>query len=311
MALARAGLLAILVLLTFPAGALRGQEPQQPLFRSGTELVDLFVTVTDADGRLVPDLTREDFTVFDDGEQQEIVLFENTVRPITVVVMLDTSISTTNVMDRIMGGAEQFLIRMLPDDRARVGAFNDKIEIVPAEFIGDRDLLIDELDGLDFGNDTRLHDAMAASLDSLQGVEGRRVILVLTDGQDSASRTGWRDALRRAVAEEVMIYSIGMEVEYFDGARNRRTSPDRSLRRLAAETGGGYFELRETDELGATFTRVSQELHSQYVLGFEPAARDGSTREVEVRLKRRGLSARARRSYVAPVDAAPAGQTDR
>ena len=311
MALARAGLLAILVLLTFPAGALRGQEPQQPLFRSGTELVDLFVTVTDAGGRLVPDLTREDFTVFDDGEQQEIVLFENTVRPITVVVMLDTSISTTNVMDRIMGGAEQFLIRMLPDDRARVGAFNDKIEIVPAEFIGDRDLLIDELDGLDFGNDTRLHDAMAASLDSLQGVEGRRVILVLTDGQDSASRTGWRDALRRAVAEEVMIYSIGMEVEYFDGARNRRTSPDRSLRRLAAETGGGYFELRETDELGATFTRVSQELHSQYVLGFEPAARDGSTREVEVRLKRRGLSARARRSYVAPVDAAPAGQTDR
>ena len=311
MALARAGLLAILVLLIFPAGALRGQEPQQPLFRSGTELVDLFVTVTDADGRLVPDLTREDFTVFDDGEQQEIVLFENTVRPITVVVMLDTSISTTNVMDRIMGGAEQFLIRMLPDDRARVGAFNDKIEIVPAEFIGDRDLLIDELDGLDFGNDTRLHDAMAASLDSLQGVEGRRVILVLTDGQDSASRTGWRDALRRAVAEEVMIYSIGMEVEYFDGARNRRTSPDRSLRRLAAETGGGYFELRETDELGATFTRVSQELHSQYVLGFEPAARDGSTREVEVRLKRRGLSARARRSYVAPVDAAPAGQTDR
>ena len=311
MALARAGLLAILVLLTFPAGALRGQEPQQPLFRSGTELVDLFVTVTDAGGRLVPDLTREDFTVFDDGEQQEIVLFENTVRPITVVVMLDTSISTTNVMDRIMGGAEQFLIRMLPDDRARVGAFNDKIEIVPAEFIGDRDLLIDELDGLDFGNDTRLHDAMAASLDSLQGVEGRRVILVLTDGQDSASRTGWRDALRRAVAEEVMIYSIGMEVEYFDGARNRRTSPDRSLRRLAAETGGGYFELRETDELGATFTRVSQELHSQYVLGFEPAARDGSTREVEVRLKRRGLSARARRSYVAPVDAAHAGQTDR
>ena len=311
MAPARAGLLAILVLLTFPAGALRGQEPQQPLFRSGTELVDLFVTVTDADGRLVPDLTREDFTVFDDGEQQEIVLFENTVRPITVVVMLDTSISTTNVMDRIMGGAEQFLIRMLPDDRARVGAFNDKIEIVPAEFIGDRDLLIDELDGLDFGNDTRLHDAMAASLDSLQGVEGRRVILVLTDGQDSASRTGWRDALRRAVAEEVMIYSIGMEVEYFDGARNRRTSPDRSLRRLAAETGGGYFELRETDELGATFTRVSQELHSQYVLGFEPATRDGSTREVEVRLKRRGLSARARRSYVAPVDAAPAGQTGR
>ena len=279
-----------------------GQDQEQPLFRSGTELVDLYVTVTDSNGRLVPDLTREDFTIFDDGNPQEIVLFENTVRPITVVVMLDTSISTTNVMDRIMGGAEQFLIRMLPDDRARVGAFNDKIEIVPPEFIGDRDLLIGELEGLDFGNDTRLHDAVAASLNSLQGVDGRRVILVLTDGQDSASRIGWRDVLRQAVAEEVMIYSIGLEVEYFDGARNRRTSPDRSLRRLAEETGGGYFELRESDELGATFTRVSQELHSQYVLGFTPTVRDGETHELAVRLKQRGMSARARRSYVAPSD---------
>ncbi len=306
---ARAFLLAIGILLVFPAGTLRGQD--QPLFRSGTELVDLFVTVTDSDGRLVPDLTLEDFAVFDDGEPQQIVLFENTVRPITVVVMLDTSISTTNVMDRIMGGAEQFLIRMLPDDRARVGAFNDKIEIVPAEFIGDRDLLIGELDGLDFGNDTRLHDAVVASLDSLQGIEGRRVILVLTDGQDSASRSGWRNALRQAVAEEVMIYSIGLEVEYFDGARNRRTSPDRSLRRLAEETGGGYFELRETDELGATFTRVSQELHSQYVIGFTPSMRDGETHELSVRLKRRGMTARARRSYVAPADPSPAGPAGR
>ena len=288
-----------------------GQEPQPPLFRSGTELVDVYVTVTDRDGRLVPDLTREDFAVFDDGAPQVIELFENSVRPITVVVMLDTSISTTNVLDLIMAGTEQFLIRMLPDDRARVGAFNDKIEIVPAEFTGDRDRLIAELDGLDFGNDTRLHDALAASLDALRGSAGRKVVLVLTDGQDSASDVGWRDVRARAAAEEVMIYAIGLEVEYFDGARNRRTRPDRSLRALAEETGGGYFELRETDELGATFTRVSQELHSQYVLGFSPAARDGRMHDVDVRVGRRGMSARARRSYLAPSDAAPAGQASR
>lgn len=290
---------------------LGGQEPQPPLFRSGTELVDVYVTVTDGDGRLVPDLTREDFAIFDDGEPQVIELFENSVRPITVVVMLDTSISTTNVLDLIMAGAEQFLIRMLPDDRARVGAFNDKIEIVPAEFTGDRDRLIAALDGLDFGNDTRLHDAVAACLDALRGSAGRKVVLVLTDGQDSASAIGWRDVRARAAAEEVMIYAIGLEVEYFDGVRNRRTRPDRSLRALAEETGGGYFELRETDELGATFTRVSQELHSQYVLGFSPAARDGRMHEVEVRVGRRGMSARARRSYLAPSDAAPAGQARR
>jgi len=287
---------------------LGGQEPQAPLFRSGTELVDLYVTVTGGDGRLIPDLSRDDFRIFDDGEPQEIALFENHVRPITVVVMLDTSISTTEILDVIMAGAEQFLLRMLPDDRARVGAFNDKIEIAPAEFIADRDHLIAELDRLDFGNDTRLHDALEASLDALRGVDGRRVVLVLTDGEDSASRTGWKDVLARAVAEEVMIYAIGMEAEYFDGLRRRRTRPDRSLRRLAEETGGGYFELDEADALGPAFTRVSQELRSQYVLGFVPGARDGRTHEVEVRVAGAGMTARARRSYVAPAGAAPDDQ---
>ena len=281
-------------------GLLTGQ--QDPLFRSGTELVDLYVTVTDDDGRLVPNLGENDFTIFDNDQPQEIALFGNEVRPINVVVMLDSSISTTNVMHLIMGGAEQFLIRMLPDDRAKIGAFNDKIEILPAEFIGDRDELIRALDELDFGNETRLFDAIGASLDSLQGVEGRKVVLVLTDGQDSASQKGWRDVLEQAIAEEVMIYSIGLEVEYFDGVRNRQTRPDRSLRRLAEETGGGYFELQETDELGSTFTRVSQELHSQYVLGFAPSVPDGRIHDLNVLVAGRGMRARARQSYVAPSE---------
>ena len=275
---------------------------QEPLFRSGTELVDLYVTVTDDNGRLVTNLEENDFTIFDNDEPQEIALFSNEVRPINVVVMLDSSISTTNVMHLIMGGAEQFLIRMLPDDRAKVGAFNDKIEVLPTEFIGDRDELIRALDTLDFGNETRLFDAIGASLDALQGIEGRKVVLVLTDGQDSASQQGWRDVLEQAIAEEVMIYSIGLEVEYFDGLRNRRTRPDRSLRRLAEETGGGYFELQETDELGSTFTRVAQELHSQYVLGFTPSVPDGRVHELNVRVAGRGMTARARQSYVAPPE---------
>ena len=290
----------VFVTLFLIQGLLTGQ--QDPLFRSGTELVDLYVTVTDDDGRLVPNLEENDFTILDNDQPQEIALFGNEVRPINVVVMLDSSISTTNVMHLIMGGAEQFLIRMLPDDRAKVGAFNDKIEVLPAEFIGDRDELIRALDELDFGNETRLFDAIGASLDSLQGVEGRKVVLVLTDGQDSASQTGWRDVLEQAIAEEVMIYSIGLEVEYFDGVRNRRTRPDRSLRRLAEETGGGYFELQETDELGSTFTRVAQELHSQYVLGFTPSVPDGRVHELNVRVAGRDMKARARQSYVAPPE---------
>ena len=301
MGIKKAFLLIAVVFVALPSSSVRGQ--QDPMFRSGTELVDLYVTVTDNDGRLVPSLLSEDFSIFDDRQPQEIALFENSVRPITVVVMLDTSISTTNVMDLILGGAEQFLIRMLPDDRARVGAFNSKIQIEPAEFIGDRDALIDELDGLDYGNDTLLYDAIAATLDALQGVEGRRVILVLTDGEDYGSSIGRKNVLARAVAEDVMIYTIGLEVEYFNGRRVVRTRPDRSLRTFAEETGGGYFELRETDQLGPTFTRVAKELHSQYVLGFSPTIRDGKIHTLQVRVRGRGMKARARLSYIAPSDA--------
>ena len=265
------------------AGAVAVAAQQQPLFRSGTELVDLYVTVTDRSGRLVPDLTRDDFVVFDNGRPQELILFENEVRPITVVVMLDTSASVTPSLRLLKAGAEQFLIRMLPDDRGRVGAFNDKIQVEPAEFTGDRDRLIDALDVLDFGNPTRLYDGVAAGLDALTDVD-------------------------RAVAEEVMIYSIGLEADYFNGVRRVRTRPDRNLRRFAEETGGGYFELQETSDLGPTFTRVAQELHSQYVLGFAPQVRDGRVHELEVRLKPRGMRARARRSYVAPADTPPAAR---
>ena len=280
------------------------QEPaavQQPLFRSGTELVDLYVTVTDEDGRLVPSLIREDFAIFDDNVPQEIALFENDVRPITVVVMLDTSASMTPNLEFLKAGAEQFLIRMLPDDRARVGAFNDKIEVEPESFIGDRDMLIDHLQGLDFGNPTRLYDAIDASVAALKDVEGRRVVLVFTDGDDTDSELGWREVLEQAVADDVMIYAIGLESNFFNGVRHVRSQPDRNLRRFAEVTGGGYFELRTTDDLGPTFTRVAQELHGQYVLGFVPTQRDGRLHELKVLLGRRGLEARARRSYVASV----------
>lgn len=278
---------------------------QQPMFRSGTELVDLFVTVTNDDGRLVPNLTREDFEVYDDDDLQELVVFENSVRPITVVVMLDTSASMDLNRRRLMAGAEQFLIRMLPDDKARVGAFSDKIEIEPVEFTDDRDELISWLPKLDFGNETRVYDAAGASLTALSNIPGRRVVLLFTDGDDSASEINAGDVLDQAISQEVMIYSIGFESNYFNGVRYVQTRPDRNLRRFAEETGGGFFELTEAADLGPTFTRVAQELHSQYVLGFTPTERDGELHNLEVRIKQRGMSARARRSYIAPSEEAP------
>ena len=277
------------------------QQQQTPIFRSGTEIVDLYVTVTDRNGRLVPSLLQEDFEILDEGVVQEIVLFENEVRPITVVVMLDTSASMTPSLDLLMAGAEQFIIRMLPDDRGKVGAFNDKIQILPeTDFIGDRDALIRALDRLQFGNPTRLYDAIGASVDSLQGIEGRKVALIFTDGEDTQHKIGWRDVLGKARANDVMIYTIGLESDYFNGVRRVRSRPDDRLKTFAEETGGGYFELKDTDDLGPTFTRVAQELHSQYVVGFAPSVQDGKLHKLEVRVRPRGMTARARKTYTAP-----------
>jgi Ca-activated chloride channel family protein len=283
--------LAAVATLAFPAGA---------QIKVTTQTVPLYVTVTDRDRRLVPDLLREDFEVFDNGKLQTLTNFYNEPTPITAVVMLDTSGSMTLALDFVKQAAEQFFIRMLPDDKAKVGAFNDKIETHPSTFTDNRDQLIRLMnDDLDFGYPTRLFDAVDFGIEELREVQGRKVVLVFTDGEDTASRMGSGDVLDKARVEEVMIYSVGLENEYFNGAQRVRTSPDRGLRRLSDETGGGFFVLKKRDELGATFTRVAQELHSQYVLGFTPELLDGKVHKLEVRVKRPGMTARARRSYVA------------
>jgi len=276
---------------------------QQPVFKSGAPIVvPLFVTVTDSgSGRLVPALTLEDFEVYDNGRPQPITFFDNTVRPITAIVMLDTSGSMTLALDLVKAAAEQFFIRLMPGDQARVGDFSDKINFHPEDrFTGDRDELLRAVkEELDFGYPTRLYDAIDQSMDKLEPIAGRRAVVVFTDGDDTASKTGQGEMLDRARASEIMIYGIGLESDYFNGVQRVRTRPDRGLRKLAEETGGGYFELKKTDELGATFTRVAQELHSQYVLGFTPEKLDGRLHKLEVRVKRPGMIARARKTYVA------------
>jgi Ca-activated chloride channel family protein len=274
---------------------------QPPTFKSGTQVVSLFVTVADAQKRLVPDLTQEDFEIFDNDKPQAITYFDNSVQPITVVVMLDTSGSMTLSIDLLKKAAEQFLIRLLPEDKAKVGAFNDKVQI-SANFTNNRDQLIGAAKDLDFGNSTRLWDAVALSIDELKEVEGRRVVLVFTDGDDTDSKTSLGKVIDTARAEEVMVYAIGLESKYFNGQRMITSKPDRGLRKVADETGGGYFELERTADLAPTFTKVAQELHSQYVIGFTPTQLDGRVHKLAVRMKQAGLTARARRSYLAASD---------
>jgi Ca-activated chloride channel family protein len=289
-------LLAVAAVAILAVTAVPGAQ-QETTFRGGTSIVSILATVLDKDGRLVPDLEREDFTVFDNGKQQELVFFQNDVQPFTVVVTMDFSFSMNNNLKLLKAAAEQFILRLLPEDRAQVGAFSDKIDF-SGTFTNDRDDLIASLNDLQFGNPTRLYDAVDMSIDLLDDATGRKVVLVFTDGDDTASRRGFGDVLTKAREKEVMVYAIGLQSDFFDGQRMRRSRPSSALRRLADETGGGYFELKKTDELAPTFTRVAQELHSLYALGFAPTNLDNKEHRLEVKVKP-GMNARARRSYIA------------
>jgi Ca-activated chloride channel homolog len=273
---------------------------QQPTFKAGTQIVPLYVTVQDVEKRLVPDLVREDFDVLDNGVPVTLTLFQNEPEPFSVVVMLDTSGSMTGSLDLLQEAAEQFMIRLMPADKGMVGAFNDKIQFPLADFTSSRDDLVGALRDVDYGNPTRLWDAVEASIEQLKRVSGRRVVLVFTDGDDTYSKINLGKAMDEARAAETMVYSIGLQSVFFNGQRQVRSQPDRGLRKISDETGGGYFELKRTDDLGPTFTRVAQELHSQYVLGFAPAT-DGKLHKLEVRVKKPGMTARARKSYLAPT----------
>src|SRR5262245_56747817 len=186
------------------------QDPQK--FKVSTNTVALYVTVIDHDKRLVPDLVQDDFEVLDNGKPQPITAFDNKPLPINVVVMLDTSGSMTLALDLVKAAAEQFLLRLMPEDTGMIGAFNDKIQFLPDEgFTSNRDGLTSKLKDLDFGYPTRLYDAVNESMVQLKNTAGRKVVLVFTDGDDNASKVGSGDVTDRARNEDVMVYSVGLE----------------------------------------------------------------------------------------------------
>ena len=198
-------------------------------------------------------------------------------------------------------GAEQFLIRCCPRTRAWSARSTTRSSSIRPTFTNNRDQLVDALKDLDFGYPTRLYDAVDAEHGrSCSGVDGRKVVLVFTDGDDNVEQAGLRRraSIARARRSDDL---LGRPRERLLQRRSSRcaASPDRGLRKLSEETGGGFFVLKKTDELGPTFTRVAQELHSQYVLGFSPETLDGKIHKLEVRVKKPGMTARARKSYVA------------
>jgi Ca-activated chloride channel family protein len=292
------------------------QAPQTPVFRGTTDIVRVFVTVTDRDGKLVTDLTRDDFELRDEGKPQPITQFDNTPQPVRLIVMLDVSGSMEGNLPLLRAGADQLFRRLREDDLARVGTFGRDVTISPT-FTHDRDELQAALPA-SIAQDAPtplwrgIDQAITAFRDS--GDE-RAVVLVLSDGKDTSSLmmghpVSQAEVIDRAQRADVMIYAIGMR------SRGQRPAmpgigpgglqammladmPDPGLARVAEETGGGYTEIRFGQDLGGAFAAVADELHTQYLLGFEPSKRDGKVHDINVRLLKGGMKPRARKSYVA------------
>lgn len=293
-------------------GALAAQ--QGPTFRSGVETVAIYATVLNQGGEPVRGLRRSDFDVYDDSRRQDLTVFAAGTQPITAALLVDTSASMTLNLDLARSAAEQFVIRMLPGDRVRVGSFSDRVDLSPA-FTSDRDrLLVSLRDGLHIGNPTRLWDAIDETMTALQALGGRRVIVILTDGMDTASRSLPETIVARARGDELMIYLVQFRSTlqanlaefplspsasqlFGSNSRNDFRTTSTILRQLSDQTGGGHFVLGPYDDVNATFTHVMAELHDQYVLGFTPERADGRLHQLAVRVRRPGLTVRARRSY--------------
>ena len=292
-----------LFVATLAGAAVLAQQPV-PLFRAGAKTVAIYATVLDKNGQLVPDLVKEDFEILDNGKPQATSVFVSDVQFIKVVVLLDESGSMVNNLELVKDAAEQFMLRLLPQDVARIGSFEDKIIISPT-FTNNRDELIHFMrNDLQYGNGTLLWDAVTRGLDALDPLDGRRVVLVFTDGDDDGSRTHFGDLLKRARDQEFMVYAIGFHSRYRGGPNGEmvESSPASDLKKLAGDTGGGFYELRQGADLNSTFTRVAEELHRQYVLGFTPTVLDGKVHTLEVKVKKPGMTARTRKSYLASPD---------
>ena len=274
-------------------------QQQSTVFRSAIRTVPVYATVLDKDNRFVPELEKGDFEIYDNGKKQEVTIFDNKIVPFSAVLALDTSISMTMSIEFVQDAAAQFVIRMLPEDSAAIGFFNSKVRFSPG-LSSDRDALARYIrNDMQFGNETRLWDAFDGALERLGEATGRRVIVALTDGADFGSEHSGGEVLDRAQREDVMVYAIGIESRFFDGEKPVVTRPGGSFRKMATETGGAFFELKKTADLNTTFSRVVQELHSQYLLGFTPTTLDGKEHKLEIKVTKPGLTARARRTYIA------------
>jgi Ca-activated chloride channel homolog len=296
-------------LLVLVGSVMRGagglaQEPAPPTFSAESDLVVLQVTVFDRRGDSVRQLTREVFHVVEDGAPQTITMFSGEEAPVAVGLLVDNSSSMLTRRAMVSAGVKAFSESSRTDDQVFTIVFNEHVRRALPEtvaFTSNATLLQASVAALPPGGMTALHDAVIAGLDQLATAERQKhVLVVLSDGEDNASRQSEDDMLRRAERSNALIYAVST------ARLDSSVGNERLLRRLARSTGGELFTPRAESDVVAAFADIGAKIRQGYTIGYVPtnSAHDGSYRKLIVRVLVPGMRppvVHVRDGYLAPL----------
>lgn len=256
---------------------------EEPTFRVDVRLVNVFTTVTDSRGAPVANLTKDDFRLLEDGVPQDIRIFEKeSAMPLSIALAIDTSGSTRRDMALEISAAKKFVHSILrPVDHLSVFQISEDVDQVTRFSSNEKDIE-HGIDHLIPGAGTSLYDGIFLCSEALIGREGRKVLVLITDGGDTTSKTDYNSALRRAQQAEAIVYSIIIVPVMADAGRN--IGGEHALIQISDDTGGKYYYAEGPEQIESAFQQISDELRTQYLLAFYPKRRlaDSSFRRISV-----------------------------
>ena len=305
-------------------------ESEEEILKVETNLISIPVTVATRNGSYVPSLSKGNFQVFEDGKEQEVAYFGSIEKPFTAILLIDVSGSTSLKIEQIQDGAMAFVNQLLPQDKVMVISFDSGVDTL-VEYSSDKVAIEKAIRKLRFGGGTSLYDAVGFSLRrKLEKIEGKKAIVLFTDGVDTTSRTSYEATVSDAVEAEAAIYPIYLNT-YLDsigigGGNGPMTTPAilgipgmgggtqqigatreqyalgrRYLQDLANATGGRIYRPDNTSRgLSEAFEGIAEELRSQYEVGYYPSesGKSGDVKKIKIRINRPNLVIRSRDSYV-------------
>ncbi|HEY1936696.1 MAG TPA: VWA domain-containing protein [Candidatus Angelobacter sp.] len=263
-------------------------QKDEPTFRVNVRLVNVFTTVTDSRGAPVADLTKDDFRLFEDGVPQDIRVFEKESSiPLSIALAIDTSPSTQRDFKLEISSARRFVHSILrSEDRLSVFEVTETINQLTG-FTSDVKRIEKGIDSLRTGPGTSIYDAIYLCSDDLLDREGRKVLVLITDGGDTTSKADYNNALKRAQQAEAIVYSIIVVPVEADAGRN--LGGEHALIQISNDTGGKYYYAEGEQQLDTAFRKISDELRTQYLIAFYPNRKvsDSSFRRIRLELNKK------------------------